>query len=122
MTQLNNRGNYNPWEIIGKTEGLQRVIDSLIDGTWHKDRNLFQELYNSLVYGCDGNRPDEYYVIKDFEGYRQAQNKVDKAYRDRLGWAKKSFINIANSGKFTSDRTISQYANEIWTINKVEVE
>ncbi len=122
VAELNHKGNYNPWEIISKTEGLQRVVDSLIDGTWHRDRSLFQELYNSLVYGCDGNRPDEYYVIKDFEGYREAQNRVDKAYRDRLGWAKKSFINIANSGKFTSDRTISQYANDIWTIDKVIIE
>ncbi len=122
VAKLNNKGNYIPMEIVSGVEGLQRVLDSLIDGTWNRDRSLFQELYNSLVYGCDGNRPDEYYTIKDFEGYREAQEKVDKAYRDKLGWAKKSFINIANSGKFTSDRTINQYANEIWNIEKVVIE
>lgn len=122
VAELNHKGNYIPMEIVSRVEGLQRVLDSLIDGTWDRDRSLFQELYNSLVYGCDGNRPDEYYTVKDFEGYREAQDRVDKAYRDKLAWAKKSFINIANSGKFTSDRTIDQYAKEIWDIEKIVVE
>ena len=96
-------------------------MNSLIDGTFSSDHNMFAEIYNSLVYGIDGNRPDEYYILKDFEGYRETQKKVDLAYRDKYGWAKKAWLNIANSGKFSSDRTIKEYADEIWGIKKIEV-
>ncbi len=118
---LNVNGGYNPWDIMKKTEGLEKVMNSLIDGTFSSDIGMFQELYNSLIYGIDGNRPDEYYVLKDFEGYRAAHKKVDEAYRDKYGWAKKAWLNIANSGKFSSDRTILEYASEIWNINKIEI-
>ena len=118
---LNVNGGYNPWEVMKNTEGLEKVMNSLIDGTFSSDIGMFQELYNSLIYGIDGNRPDEYYVLKDFEGYRNAHKKVDEAYRDKYGWAKKAWLNIANSGKFSSDRTILEYASEIWNINKIEI-
>ena len=117
----NVNGGYNPWDTMKKTEGLEKVMNSLIDGTFSSDHNMFAEIYNSLVYGIDGNRPDEYYILKDFEGYRETQKKVDLAYRDKYGWAKKAWLNIANSGKFSSDRTIKEYADEIWGIKKIEV-
>lgn len=118
---LNVKGNYNTWETVQQTEGLDRVMNSLIDGTFSTDLSMFQELYNSLMYGIDGNRPDEYYLLKDFNSYREAHRKVDVAYRDKYGWAKKSWINIANGGKFSSDRTIMEYANEIWNIKQIKV-
>ena len=118
---LNVNGGYNPWEVMKNTEGLEKVMNSLIDGTFSSDIGMFQELYNSLIYGIDGNRPDEYYILKDFEGYREAHKRVDEAYRDKYGWAKKAWLNIANSGKFSSDRTILEYASEIWNINKIEI-
>lgn len=121
VAKLNHTGGYNPWDEVANTDGLQRVMDSLIDGTWNSDKGLFQELYNSLMYGADGNRPDEYYVLKDFPSYREAHERVDKAFRDELGWAKMAWLNISNSGKFTSDRTIQQYADEIWDIKKTVV-
>ena len=96
-------------------------MTSLIDGTFSSDSSMFQELYNSLLYGIDGNRPDEYYLLKDFESYREAQKRVDLAYKDKYGWAKKAWLNIANGGKFSSDRTILEYANEIWNIKQVKV-
>ena len=117
----NVNGGYNPWDTMKKTEGLEKVMNSLIDGTFSSDHNMFAKIYNSLVYGIDGNRPDEYYILKDFEGYRETQKKVDLAYRDKYGWAKKAWLNIANSGKFSSDRTIKEYADEIWGIKKIEV-
>lgn len=118
---LNVNGGYNPWEVMKNTEGLEKVMNSLIDGTFSSDIGMFQELYNSLIYGIDGNRPDEYYILKDFDGYREAHKRVDEAYRDKYGWAKKAWLNIANSGKFSSDRTILEYASEIWDINKIEI-
>jgi hypothetical protein len=119
--ELNAKGGYNPWEVMKATEGLERVMNSLIDGTFSSDLSMFQELYNSLMYGMDGNRPDEYYLLKDFASYREAQRRVDEAYRDKYGWAKKAWINISNGGKFSSDRTILEYANEIWNIKQVKV-
>jgi len=119
--ELNVKGGYSPWHVAQSTEGLDRVMNSLIDGTFSSDSSMFQELYNSLMYGIDGNRPVEYYLLKDFASYREAQGKVDAAYRDKYGWAKKAWINIANGGKFSSDRTIMEYANEIWNIKQVKV-
>lgn len=116
---LNEKGTYQPLEIMKETEGLEKVMNSLIDGTFSSDSSMFQELYNSLLFGIDGNRPDEYYLLKDFESYREAQIKVDNAYRDKYGWAKKAWLNIANGGKFSSDRTILEYACEIWNIVQV---
>ena len=121
VQELNDKSSYNPLELTKKIEGLERVMTSLIDGTFSSDSSMFQELYNSLLYGIDGNRPDEYYLLKDFESYREAQKRVDLAYKDKYGWAKKAWLNIANGGKFSSDRTILEYANEIWNIKQIKV-
>lgn len=121
VQELNDKSSYNPLELTKKIEGLERVMTSLIDGTFSSDSSMFQELYNSLLYGIDGNRPDEYYLLKDFESYREAHKRVDLAYKDKYGWAKKSWLNIANGGKFSSDRTILEYANEIWNIKQIKV-
>lgn len=122
VQHLNTNGGYIPLEVMKSTEGLEKVMNSLIDGTFSSDSGMFHELYNSLLFGIDGNRPDEYYLLKDFESYRNAQVEVDKAYRDKYNWAKKSWLNIANSGKFSSDRTILEYANEIWNIKQIEIQ
>ena len=121
VQELNDKSSYNPLELTKKIEGLERVMTSLIDGTFSSDSSMFQELYNSLLYGIDGNRPDEYYLLKDFESYREAQKRVDLAYKDKYGWAKKAWLNIANGGKFSSVRTILEYANEIWNIKQIKV-
>jgi starch phosphorylase len=121
VATLNSTGEYNPWNEYNSVPGLKKVMEQLLDGTFSDDRSIFTEIYNSLMYGADGNRPDQYYVLKDFASYREAQLRVDKAFRDELGWAKKAWLNIANSGKFSSDRTIQQYADEIWNIKKTTV-
>ncbi|SHK34047.1 maltodextrin phosphorylase [Anaerobranca californiensis DSM 14826] len=110
---------YNPKEEYKKIKGLQRVVDSLVDGTFDDGKTgMFKELHDALLIGASWHKPDHYYVIKDFESYREAQQRVNDAYKDRLGWARKCWINLANSGKFSSDRTIDQYAKEIWEIEK----
>jgi starch phosphorylase len=118
VEELKRKG-YNPWIPYENTEGLKRVVDSLVDGTWDDNgTGLFRELHNSLIYGDGWGTPDQYFVLEDFKSYREAQMKINEMYKDRIGWAKKGWINIANSGKFSSDRTIKEYAEEIWNIKE----
>ena len=92
----------------------------LINGTYSPgDTELFRSLYNSLLNTQSTNRADTYFILKDFKSYAEAQKKVEAAYRDEQGWAKKAIMNVACSGKFTSDRTIQQYVDEIWHLDKV---
>ena len=77
---------------------------------------MFLDIYNALVDPKDGSRGDQYYILKDFQSYKDAHKKVDLAYRDPLGWAKRCLKNLANSGKFSSDRTIADYNNHIWNL------
>ena len=110
---------YNPKEYYEEVEGLKRVVDSLIDGTFSDDNTgIFKELHDSILKGASWHRPDQYYIMKDFDSYRKAQQRVNDAYMDRIAWAKKCWVNMANAGRFSSDRTIDQYANEIWGIKK----
>jgi starch phosphorylase len=121
VKELNETGQYNPWDEVNTVSGLKKVMDQLIDGTYSDDKSMFTEIYHSLMYGSDGNRPDSYYILKDFASYRDAHLRVDIDYRDKKAWAKKAWLNIANSGKFSSDRTIQQYADEIWDIKKLVI-
>ena len=82
---------------------------------------IFKELHDSLVYGVEGQRPDVFYVLADFNDYCRAQEEISKAYGNRKDWARKTLINIANSGKFSSDRTIEDYVRDIWHLNKLVV-
>lgn len=108
---------YDPKKYYETVTGLKRVVDTLIDGTFDDgDTGMFEELYTSLLEGASWHSPDNYFIFRDFADYRDAQNKVDKAYKDRLSWAKKCLMNIANAGKFSSDRTILEYAKEIWNV------
>ena len=80
---------------------------------------MFKELYDSLVYGIEGNRADVYYVLADFDDYCRAQNDAEKLYSDKKAWAKACLKNIANAGKFSSDRTIEDYVRDIWHLKRV---
>ncbi|WPC41561.1 glycogen/starch/alpha-glucan phosphorylase [Clostridium sp. JS66] len=108
---------YNPKEYYETVPGLKRVVNTLIDGTFDDaDTGVFKELYNSLLEGTKEHRPDNYFIFKDFDAYRKAQNEVDSSYKNRMDWARKMLMNIAGAGKFSSDRTIMEYSNEIWNI------
>lgn len=110
---------YNPYDPYTTVPGLRRAVDTLINGTFDdKGTGVYQELYDSLLKGEHWHKADNYFILKDFQSYREAQDKVNEAYKDRLGWAKKCWKNISNAGKFSSDRTIIEYANEIWGINQ----
>lgn len=113
---------YNPKEYLDRNPKLATVMNQLIDGTYGTEaEQLFRELYDSLVYGTEGQRPDVYYVLADFDSYVEAQEKLAAAYSDKRKWAKMAFLNVARSGKFSSDRTIEDYVRDIWKLNKVAV-
>ena len=113
---------YNPQKYLERNPELAKVMNQLIDGTYNQDTQLFKELYDSLIYGIEGNRPDVYYVLADFDSYVKAQEAVAAAYQDKMGWAKKALLNIARSGKFSSDRTIEDYVKDIWKLKKVKID
>ncbi|WP_353893931.1 glycogen/starch/alpha-glucan phosphorylase [Proteinivorax hydrogeniformans] len=113
------KDSYDPKEECEKVKGLKRVVDTLVDGTFTDgDTGMFAELYDSIFKGASWHRPDQYFLMKDFDSYRQAQQEVDEAYKDKVAWARKCWMNMSNAGKFSSDRTIQQYADEIWKIEK----
>ena len=113
---------YNPQEYLNRNPALARALTQLIDGTYTPPfDNSFRELYDSLVYGVEGQRPDVYYVLADFDAYAAAQERIVEYYRDPMKWAKMCLLNIARSGKFSSDRTIEDYVRDIWKLEKVSV-
>jgi len=119
VQELNQSRAYNPQAELNYNSDLKTILDQLTNGFFgHDTYNDFKPIVDSLIYGVDGNRPDPYYVIKDFSEYCVAQDGLARAFADEMKWAKMSLINIAKSGKFSSDRTIAQYAEEIWKISK----
>ncbi|HPX27793.1 MAG TPA: glycogen/starch/alpha-glucan family phosphorylase, partial [Treponemataceae bacterium] len=113
---------YFPQKYLDRNPELAKVVNQLVDGTYDPSHQLFKELHDSLVYGVEGQRPDVYYVLADFDAYVDAQEKVASAYTNQKEWAKKALLNIARSGKFSSDRTIEDYVRDIWKMEKVIVE
>lgn len=112
---------YKPSEYLARNPQLAKVVEQLVDGTYDPTHQIFKELHDSLVYGVEGQRPDVFYVLADFNDYCRAQEEIAKQYSDRKGWARKTLLNIANSGKFSSDRTIEDYVRDIWHLNKLIV-
>ncbi|MBQ5781391.1 MAG: glycogen/starch/alpha-glucan phosphorylase [Spirochaetaceae bacterium] len=115
---LDNNHGYHPREILERNPALAKVLNQMVDGTYDPTGQIFRELYDSLVYGVDGQRADVYYVLADFDSYVAAQDKVAETYLDRKKWAKMALLNVARSGKFSSDRTIEEYVKDIWKLKK----
>lgn len=115
-------GGYNPMDIYNSDGDIRRVLDQLVDGTYSGDNHeLFREIYDSLLNTNCSSRADTFFILKDFRSYAEAQKRVEEAYKDRDNWAKKAIINVANVGKFSSDRTIEDYVKDIWKLDKVKV-
>ena len=118
-----NNGGYNPTDIYFNDWDIKRVVDQLIDGTYSNgDREMYRDLYNSLVNTHGQERADRYFILKDFRSYADAQKRVEEAYRDREGWSKKALMNVACCGKFSSDRTIQEYVDDIWHLDHIKVD
>ena len=116
IEELNRNGSYNPWDIYNSDYRVKNVLDSLFSGEWTNYRpDKFRMIFDEIM-----NNRDNYFILKDFDAYVKAQEKVAELYQNKLGWQRMCLMNIANSGKFTSDRTIKEYAEEIWKLEKVK--
>ena len=118
-----NNGGYNPMDIYNSDADIRRVVNQLVDGTYSQgDKEMYRDLYNSLLTVQGGSKADTYFILKDFRSYADTQKKVEEAYRDKDRWAKMALLNTASCGKFSSDRTIQEYVDDIWHLDKVTVE
>ena len=123
VIQYENYGGYNPVDIYNSDWEIKRVVDQLVDGTYaNGDHEMYRDLYNSLLNTQSSDRADTYFILKDFRSYAAAQEEVEKAYRDVDRWSKMALLNTASCGKFTSDRTIQEYVDEIWKLDKVTID
>ncbi len=114
---------YDPMQIFNSVQDIRQVLMQLINGMYSRnDSELFRPLYNSLLNTLNTQYADTYFILKDFRSYAEAQERVEKAYRDEKRWARMAMLNTAHAGKFTSDRTIQEYVNDIWHLDKVKVE
>jgi starch phosphorylase len=122
VIKYENYGGYNPMEIFNNDPDIRKVLMELINGTFAPDNpELFRDLYNSLLNTLSTSKADTYFILKDFRAYAEAQKQVEAAYRNEAGWAKSAILNVACCGKFTSDRTIQEYVDEIWHLDRVEI-
>ena len=122
VIRYENYGGYHPTEIFNNDPDVRKVLMQLINGTYApNDPDLFRPLYNSLLNTQSTAKADTYFILKDFKAYAEAQKKVEAAFRNESGWAKSAILNVACSGKFTSDRTIQEYVDDIWKLDKVVI-
>lgn len=116
------RANYRPRELYETVPGLKRVLDSFVDGTLDDGgRGDFHDLHWSLLEGNSWETPDTYYLLGDFAAYREARDRMSEDYRDERAWARKCWVNICESGRFSSDRTIRDYAEQVWKISPTAI-
>ena len=114
---------YDPMQIFNTDQDIRKVLMQLINGFYSpNDPELFRDIYNSLLNTQSSDRADTYFILKDLPSYAEAQKRIDQAYRNETWWAKAAILNVACSGKFTSDRTIEEYVRDIWHLEKVKVE
>lgn len=115
-------GGYNPMDIFNSDQDIRQVLMQLINGYYApNDPELFRDIYDSLLNTKSSDRADTYFILKDFRSYAEAHDRIEKAYRDEKGWAKMAIMNTASCGKFSSDRTIQEYVDEIWHLDKITV-
>ena len=115
-------GGYHPTDYFNNDQDIRRVLMQLINGEYSRNTELFRDIYDSLLNTKSSDRADTYFILADFKPYAEAQKKVEEAYRDQKRWARMAMLNMASSGKFTSDRTIQQYVDEIWHLDKVTLD
>jgi starch phosphorylase len=115
-------GGYDPMQIFNEDEDIRQVLVQLVNGTYSPDNpERFRPLYNSLLQRNGMDPADRYFILKDFRSYVQAQHDICEAYKDQKRWAQMAILNVANVGKFSSDRTIQEYVDDIWHLDKVKL-
>ena len=111
---------YNPMDIYNSNPDIKRVLDTLVDGTFSDNgTGVFRELYNSILYGASWHKPDHYYVLLDFMPYIEAKLRANREYKDSVEFSRKCMMNVCSAGRFSSDRTVREYADEIWKVYPV---
>ena len=116
-------GGYNPYDIYNNDPDIHRVVDQMVDGTYSNgDTEMYRDLYNSLLNNQRGSRADMYFILKDFRSYADAQARAMEAYKDKEKWAKMALKNTACCGKFSADRTIQEYVDDIWHLDHVVID
>ena len=122
VINFENNGGYDPMQYFNNDPDIRHVLMQLINGTYSNgDFNMFRDIYDSLLNTNSSDRADTYFILADFKSYAEAQRRVEEAYRDTRRWAKMALLNTACSGKFSSDRTIQQYVDDIWHLDKVTI-
>ena len=117
-----NNGGYDPMTIFNSDQDIRDVLMQLINGFYSKsDPERFRDIYNSLLNTQSTSKADTYFILKDFRSYAEAQEKVEECYKDETGWARKAILNTAAAGKFSSDRTIQEYVDELWHLDKINL-
>ncbi len=114
-------GGYDPNVIFNNNAAIRKVLMQLVNGTYSKDTELFRDLYNSLLNTQCTAKADTYFILKDFESYAETQKQIEEAYKDTKRWNKMAIMNVACAGKFSSDRTIQEYVDDIWHLDRVIV-
>ena len=114
---IRRENSYDVWRKYHENANIHRIIDALTDGTFSSNPNDFKLIYNELMF-----KNDEYLLLADYDAYAHARTNIERRYQDKRGWAKMCLINIAQSAFFSSDRTIRQYAEEIWNLKAVELD
>jgi starch phosphorylase len=124
VIKYENEGGYDPMYIFNNDQDVREVLMELINGKYSpEDPEMFRDIYNSLLNNQGGRRADTYFILKDFRSYADAQKRIEEKYTKNNGkdWARSVMINVANAGKFSSDRTIEEYVSDIWKLEKVHV-
>ena len=122
VIRYENQGGYYPADYFNNDQDIRRVLMQLINGEYSHDPEMFRDIYDSLLNTNSSDRADTYFILADFKAYAAAHKRVEEAYRDEKRWARMAILNMASSGKFTSDRTIQQYVDEIWHLDKVTID
>ena len=113
---------YDPMQIFNTDQDIRKVLMQLINGFYSpNDPELFRDLYNSLLNPQQGQVADRYFILADFRSYANAQQKINDYYKNKSAWRKSALLNIAHVGKFSSDRTIQEYVDDIWHLDRITV-
>jgi len=122
VINFENNGGYNPMDIFNSDAGIRQVLMQLVNGTYAPDdAERFRPLYNSLLNTLETDIADRYFILKDFRSYAEAQKRIEAFYKDEEAWAKSAILNVACSGKFSSDRTIQEYVDDMWHLDKITI-
>lgn len=123
VIQHERNNDYDPLLIYQNDPDIRKILDQLKSGFYSAgDPNMFSDIVDSLLTNKFTQRPDTYFVLKDFRSYSEASDKIEDLYKDRRNWARKCLLNMAHSGKFSSDRTIEEYVRDIWKLKKIRVD